>query len=131
MNSNLETAMRYLQALETNADRETLAQFFDPSLIQEEFPNRLNPNGGRSDYATMLQRSEQGKQLLVSQQYEITNALESNNIVVLEIIWTATLAVRAPSLPADGQMRAHFAVFLEFRDGKIVAQRNYDCFDPW
>lgn len=131
MSSNLETAKRYLQALESNADRETLAQFFDPSLIQEEFPNRLNPNGGRSDYATMLQRSEQGKQLLVSQHYAITNALESNNMVVLEIIWTATLAVRAPSLPADGQMRAHFAVFLEFRDGKIVAQRNYDCFDPW
>lgn len=131
MSSNLETAKRYLQALESNADRETLAQFFDPSLIQEEFPNRLNPNGGRSDYATMLQRAEQGKQLLVSQQYAITNALESNNMVVMEIIWTATLAVRAPSLPADGQMRAHFAVFLEFHNGKIIAQRNYDCFDPW
>lgn len=131
MRSNLETARRYLQALENNADRETLAQFFDSAIIQEEFPNRLNPNGGRSDYATMLQRAEQGKQLLVSQQYTLTNALESNNIVVLEIIWTATLAVRSPTLPADGQMRAHFAVFLEFRDGKIIAQRNYDCFDPW
>lgn len=131
MRSNLETAQRYLQALENNADRATLAQFFDPALVQEEFPNQLNPNGGRSDYATMLQRAEQGKQLLVSQQYTVTNALESGNFVVLEVIWTATLAVRAPALPADGQMRAHFAVFLEFRDGKIVAQRNYDCFDPW
>ena len=131
MSSNLETAKRYLQALENNADRESLAQFFDPTVIQEEFPNRLNPNGGRSDYATMLRRAEQGKQLLVSQQYTLTNALESNNMVVLEVIWTATLAVRSPTLPADGQMRAHFAVFLEFRDGKIIAQRNYDCFDPW
>lgn len=131
MSGNLQTAQRYLQALENNADPATLAQFFDPAVIQEEFPNRLNPNGGRSDYATMLQRAEQGKQLLVSQQYTITNALESGNFVVLEVIWTATLAIRAPALPADGQMRAHFAVFLEFRDGKIVAQRNYDCFDPW
>jgi len=105
--------------------------FFDPAVIQEEFPNRLNPHGGRSDYATMLQRAEQGKRLLVSQQYTVTNAVESDNLVVLEVIWTATLAVRAPSLPADGQMRAHFAVFLEFRNGKIIAQRNYDCFDPW
>jgi ketosteroid isomerase-like protein len=32
---------------------------------------------------------------------------------------------------AGGEMRAYFAVFFEFRDGKIVAQRNYDCFDPW
>lgn len=131
MSSNLETAQRYLQALENNADGATLAQFFDLAVIQEEFPNRLNPNGGRSDYATMLQRAEQGKQLLARQQYTITNAVESANLVVLEVIWTATLAVRTPSLPTDGQMRAHFALFLEFHNGKIIAQRNYDCFDPW
>ncbi|MBX3014061.1 MAG: nuclear transport factor 2 family protein [Caldilineaceae bacterium] len=131
MSDNLETAKRYLQALETNADRETLAQFFDLAVIQEEFPNRLNPQGGRSDYATILERAERGKQLLVAQHYAIENSLESGNVVVLEVIWTATLAVRAPTLPADGQMRAHFALFLEFHNGKIMAQRNYDCFDPW
>jgi hypothetical protein len=29
------------------------------------------------------------------------------------------------------EMRAHFAVFLEFRDGRIRRQRNYDCFEPF
>jgi ketosteroid isomerase-like protein len=28
-------------------------------------------------------------------------------------------------------MRAHFAVFIELRDGKIAEQRNYDCFEPF
>jgi hypothetical protein len=28
-------------------------------------------------------------------------------------------------------MRGRFAVFMEFRDGRIVRQRNYDCFKPW
>jgi hypothetical protein len=28
-------------------------------------------------------------------------------------------------------LRAHFALFLEFRDGRIVRQRNYDCFEAW
>lgn len=28
-------------------------------------------------------------------------------------------------------LRARFGVFLDFRDGRIVRQRNYDCFDPW
>lgn len=23
------------------------------------------------------------------------------------------------------------AIFLTYRDGKIVSQHNYDCFDPW
>ena len=26
---------------------------------------------------------------------------------------------------------ARFGVFLDFRDGRICHQRNYDCFDPW
>jgi len=24
-------------------------------------------------------------------------------------------------------MKAYFSVFLDFRDGKIIKQRNYDC----
>jgi len=43
------------------------------------------------------------------------------------------MALRQPfdSLPAGGTMRAHVAIFLEFRNGKIVAQRHYDCYEPW
>lgn len=28
-------------------------------------------------------------------------------------------------------MKAFFAVFLEFREGKIIRQRNYDCYAVW
>jgi len=27
-------------------------------------------------------------------------------------------------------MRAHSAMFFAFKDGKIVTQKNYDCFVP-
>jgi hypothetical protein len=42
---------------------------------------------------------------------------------------------RASMSPEEGNIRAarqraSFAVFLECHDGKIAAQRNYDCFDP-
>jgi ketosteroid isomerase-like protein len=29
------------------------------------------------------------------------------------------------------ELEAHFALFLEFRDGRIWRQRNYDCFQPF
>jgi len=28
-------------------------------------------------------------------------------------------------------MKAFLAVFLDFRDGKIIKQRNYDCYEAW
>ena len=62
---------------------------------------------------------------------EIRNAFEQDNTVALEVLWTGTMAVPFGTLAVGDKMRAHFAVFIELRDGKIVAQRNYDCFEPW
>lgn len=59
------------------------------------------------------------------------SALASGVRVALEVQWSGTLAIPFGSLPAGGQMRARFGVFLDFRDGLIGAQRNYDCFDPF
>jgi hypothetical protein len=49
-----------------------------------------------------------------AQRYQVLNALESGETVVLEVQWTGTLAVALGSLPAGGQMRARFAVFSNF-----------------
>jgi hypothetical protein len=35
------------------------------------------------------------------------------------------------TLPAGSQMKAYCAMFLEFQEGKIVGQRNCDCFEKW
>ena len=68
---------------------------------------------------------------MATQRYEVLNAVACGDQVALEVRWTGTLAVPFGNIPAGGQMRARFAVFLEFRDGKILRQRNYDCFEPW
>lgn len=42
------------------------------------------------------------------------------------------MAIAVTTLPEKGEMKAHFAVLLEFDEGKIVAQRaqrNYDRFE--
>jgi hypothetical protein len=62
----------------------------------------------------------------------VVNELPCGDTVALEVLWAGTLAVPLGSLPAGSELRARFAVFLEFqKDGKIIRQRNYDCFDPW
>ena len=84
-----------------------------------------------ADLAAMRASSERGSKLMTSQKYEVRNALAEGERVAMEIDWTGLLAMQFETIPAGGEMRAHFAMFLEFRDGKIIRQTNYDCFEPW
>jgi ketosteroid isomerase-like protein len=127
---NLETARRYLQAIEAGASGDATV-FFAPDVVAQWFPHKLAPKGMTADLTAMRASAERGKRLMAKQTYEIRNTMAVGNQVALEILWVGTLAVPFETIPAGGDMPAHFAMFLEFRDGKIVAQRNYDCFEPW
>jgi hypothetical protein len=71
-----------------------------------------------------------GKKTMATQIYKITHEMADRVRLAMEAEWVGTGSVFG-SIPAGGQMKAFFAVFLEFREGKIVRQRNYDCFEPW
>lgn len=127
----LTLAREYIAALEAGATGDDLARFFTADVVQEEFPSRLAASGTTRDLAEILAGAERGAQLMAAQRYEILHAIVSGPMAILEIRWTGTLAAPADGIPAGGEMRARLAVFLQFRDGKIARQRNYDCFEPW
>lgn len=127
---NLDKARRYLKAME-DGDATDILILFSPDAVLEQLPNRIYPKGLRSNVSQVPEAFEKGRKIFSRQTYEITNAVETGNIVAVEFLWTGTLAIPFGTLTAGSQMRCHSAMFLEFRDGKIVAQRNYDCFDPW
>jgi ketosteroid isomerase-like protein len=127
----LELTRRYFAALGGGATGAALAACYAPDVVQEEFPNRLNPHGARRDLAAILDAAARGQKVMASQRYEIVQAVADGDRVAVEFRWSGTLAVPVGSLPARAEMRGRFACFLEFRDGRIDAQRNYDCFEPW
>ncbi len=129
--SNVEIARAYLRSIETGESQEFLARFVSPDIQHQEFPNRLNSRGAVSDLAAMKAAAERGRKVISSQRYEIRNIVEKGDQLALEVDWTGILAIPFESIPVGGTMRAHFAMFLDFRDGKIVRQRNYDCFEAW
>jgi len=128
---NIAIVRRYLEAIEQGLSFEEMKDFYTPDVVQHEYPNRLLPNGARRNLEQLREASERGKQGVESQRYEVRNVVASGNHVALEVTWTATLKVPFGTIPAGGQMRARFGVFLELRDGRIAAQRNYDCFEAF
>jgi len=124
----IDTVKAFLAAISSG---ESIARFLAPEVVQIEYPNRLLPNGATRDFQAICEGQEKGRQVLSAQAFEIVNAIASGNSVVLESIWTGTLAVGLGTLQPGATMRARFAQIFEFKDGQIVHLRNYDCFDPW
>lgn len=125
----VDTAVRYHQAVGRGAVGEELAGFFHADVVQREFPNVLFPDGAVRDLAGILEAAERGRGVLRSQSFDVLNAVAVGDQVALEVDWAGTLAVALGGLPSGHVLRARIAVFLEFRDGRIVAQRNYDCYE--
>lgn len=128
---NIRLVREYLAALGAGEAGESLGKFFSDDAVQIELPNKLNPTGGRSDLATIKRRSEEGKKLLTKQSYVIKNEVVDGDNLAVEAGWTGTLAIPIGELPPGSEMKAHFAMFFTFENGRILLQRNYDCFEPW
>ena len=128
---NLATAQRYIEALSSGKGPDHVSQFYAPDVLQENFPNRLLPHGATRDLEALKQARTRGKALLSAERFDLLGALASGDQVAMELRWSGTVAQDAGPFRAGLTLRARFVLFLEFRDGRIVRQRNYDCFEAW
>jgi predicted ester cyclase len=128
---NVELMREYLEAVSSMESVERVILFYSPDVIFREYPNRVVPNGRVSHLEDMRKAFEKGRKLLSSQKYEVQSILEHGEEIAAEIVWTGRLAVAFDNLPAGSDLTAYVAMFLTFRDGKIVSQRNYDCYPPF
>ena len=128
--ANLATARAYLKALEEGRPQDAQA-YFAPGILQIEHPNRLKPNGERRTAEAMAADGHKGLTTLRGQTYEIQNALADGERVALEVLWTGVLDIPLGELKPGDAMTCHSGIFLDFKDGKITGQRNFDCFPPF
>ena len=126
----ISVARQYLAAIE-RGDLDAMLGVFDPEALQIEYPNRLKAKGDRRGLERMAADFGRGRQLLRSQRYEVLGATATGTTVALEVLWTGELAVPLGPLKVGETMSAHSAMFFEFRDGRILVQRNYDCFEDF
>jgi ketosteroid isomerase-like protein len=129
-NENTEIVKAYFRALQRSPD--SVAELYHPDVVQEEFPNRFLPNGARRGLQELREAAERGRKIMASQRFEVLSMFADGDTVVVESEWSGTLAIPlGDATPAGSVMKARFAQFFVIDDGKIIAQRNYDCFYPW
>ncbi len=128
---NVSRVLEYLNSFEAMGAFESVANLCTHDVTAQVFPNRIAPHGHIRRGDELRTTFEQGRKYMKSQRYEVQNILEAGDQVAVEVEWTGILAVPVMNLPAGSEMKAFFAMFLTFRDGKNSVQRNYDCYPPF
>ena len=129
---SLERKVRaYIAAVEGGAVGEDLAAFYHPDVVQYEFPNRLVPSGAQRELDDILRGAESGSNLMDRQIYDIHTVTEVGDRVILEYTWTGYPRTPVGSVRSGEAMRARICQVIEYEDGLIIRQRNYDCFEPF
>jgi ketosteroid isomerase-like protein len=125
--SNFDIARNYLEALGSRADAEIVGGFFAADAVQDEFPNRFRPDGAHRDLLDMKLERSRGLVLMASESYELLGATGGGAQVALEVAWSGVVGEGMGLFTAGQKLEARRGIFLKFRDGLIVTQRNYDC----
>ncbi|EGF93029.1 hypothetical protein ABI_14680 [Asticcacaulis biprosthecium C19] len=127
---NRELILSYYKALEAG-DGDALFTLYDRAVVQTEWPNPLKPRGDRRGLEKLRADFERAKGVLKSQTYDIKTLVCTDDHAAVEATWEGVIAVPLGKLVPGDVMTAHIASFFTFRDGRIVNQRNYDCFEPF
>ena len=130
--SDHESLVRaYLRAIERGEVVGHESDWYVDDAVQIELPNRLIPSGATRDLAALKLAGERGKAIVETQSYEVLDMIESGDKVAVHAIFRATFNMDVLGLPKGQEMVAHFAMFVELRDGRITGHYSYDCFEPW
>ena len=99
------------------------------AIEQTEYPNLLIHTTRGRTFVNLIEGAEAGKKMLAYQRFEPTCFFETDTAVIAEYTWTGELKVKAGRLKQGQVLHAQVCTVFEFKDDKIISQRNYNCYD--
>jgi ketosteroid isomerase-like protein len=122
---------RYLAIVgDLDADASELGTLLHLAFRVVEHPNVVAPTGRLRDRAAALAARTHVRTLLSNHRFDVREHIVAGDRVVTRVGWTGVLAVDAGAWPAGTEMRAECCMVFTVRDGRIVRQETYDCYEP-
>lgn len=125
-----DIVIRYLELVAAGGPVEAIDALLHPDVEQTEYANALSPVNRTRDRAGILSGLEAGARIMAEQRYGEPALVVSGDTVVAEFDWSGTTAVDLGPLPEGTLLAARICAVIELRDGRIIGQRNYDCYLP-
>jgi len=117
------------------ADLSSGADDLQPLLARDlrvtEHPNPISPNGGVRDREATIQGFLAGKNLLREQSFDMHEIVVAGDRAAARLTWRGVVGIDAGPLVAGQELVAEIASFLTVRDGQVVEQETFDCYQPF
>jgi ketosteroid isomerase-like protein len=130
MSTRTDLLLDLYAAISDGVTDDRLTRFFHPDAEQVEYPSLMRPLGHRRPLAEMIAGAEAGATLIRTQTFDVHHVVEQGDHVAVQLTWTAVLAIDSGDLPAGSRLVSHVAAFYDFRDGLVLRQSSYDCYEP-
>jgi len=121
---------RYIDAIE-RFDVDAVGRLLHPDVAQIERPNKLYAKGQVRGRADMLRDLPRGAKVLRRQSYPIAALHEAGDTVIVETRWEGIVNVAIGALQPGDAMVAHICMVITVRDGQVIRQVNYDCYEDF
>lgn len=125
----IERAKAFLAAISSGAPAGVVEGFLAPHMLQDVFPDRLLSDPALREFRALQNRLARSRKVVAAHDFQVVNAAAFGDRVVLESIWTGSLAVDLGLLQHVEIMHVCFAQIFEFEDGRIARLRSSRCSD--
>ena len=127
---NIAVVREYIAAIE-RFDVEAVGRLLHPDVVQIERPNKLYAKGQTRGYAEMTRDLPRGAKVLRKQSYPIGAIFDAGDTVIVETRWEGIVNVPLGALTPGDAMVAHICMVITLKDGRIIRQVNYDCYEDF
>lgn len=131
--SDVESIVRryYGVVADLSSGADDLQPLLAPDLRVTEHPNPISPNGGVRDRKATIQGFLAGKNLLREQSFDVHEIVVAGDRAAARLTWRGLVGIDAGPLVAGQELVAEIASFLTVRDGQVVEQETFDCYQPF
>jgi len=130
--ANVKTYLAFIHNLTTYVtDKQAYEGVVHPDAVFYDNPNLINKVGQVRNSGKSLEGVAMGQKILATQRYDFIEIVETGNKLVIECTWRGVMAIDAGHLKQGQELKAYICMIVEFKDGMIYTQRNYDCYVPF
>ena len=128
--SRHEQTIRQLYDAVCAGATDRLRGYFHPDAEQVEYPSLMRPTGHRRGLDGILDGARLASTVVRDQRFDVVRVVEQGDQLAVQATWSATTTTDLGEVPAGTPLVAHVGAFYEMRDGLVLRQSSYDCYEP-